>query len=339
MKKYVAIRAKYYKKAAGKKVIAHCLRTGAHARNQNVTKPENQKDNIYSFDKNKFAEVEARHKKAIGKNPQKNRNAIFETAIIFSEENFSKVGAKNHEEYLEKYMENIKEEYGFELLGFTLHLDEGHENINTHAHAFFYNFDFKNKKAPLRDLMKKGNDKNGQVNKLNPQFVKIQDIAASTFAPLNYIRGESKDVTSAEHKEKEKFVKDKLKEVQKSIKNNKLIIGEQLNTQIKNENEITKQEKEKLKLKDEIIKLKDELKAQIKLWVFNGLKYIKKSLKNGEAKDEAEKTIEEEPDIHKDIKKVFYEEVSGIAKNDEIKNNYQEIKQEQKKKRKNKIKI
>jgi hypothetical protein len=324
MSEYIAIRAKYYKISGGKKVIAHCLRLGAHSKNQNVTKPENQKMNIYSFDKKKFDEVEEQHQKAIGKKPQKNRNAIFETVIIFSEENFTRAGVKNHEEYLEKYMENIKEEYGFEPLGFSLHMDEGDKKVNTHAHAFFYNYDFKKKKAPLRDLMKKGNDINGQVNKLNPAFVKMQDVAAATFEPLGYVRGESKDVTSAEHKNKEQFVKNKLLEIKEDVNKlhkNKIETINEIEDRIE-ENQALKKENGKLKRFNEM------LKAQMPKWFIEGFEYIKKSLKGEKATNEAMETIKAEPNIHKNIKRDFYNELVKLSKNEEIKEDYKKLKEE-----------
>ena len=121
------------------------------------------------------------------------------------------------------YAEQIKQEFGFESFAIDLHYDEGrHETVinsgsqsrvfirNYHAHIQFFNYDFSKKLSPLRHLMKKGVKENGKTCQLNPHFEKMQDLAAKSFFRLGFIRGQSKNVKSVEHLEKEAFVKQKI---------------------------------------------------------------------------------------------------------------------------------
>jgi hypothetical protein len=321
-KSFVAVRTQYYKSAAGKKEIAHSLRIGEHKNNENVTMPENQGLNIYSFDESKFDELEARHKESAGRKPQGTRNAIFEHVLVFSEDQFNKHGPEAHKAQLDAYMQDIKEEYGFEPMGYALHMDEGgamdgkRQKVNTHCHVYFYNYDFKKKIAPLRDLMIKGKNEIGQTNKLNPNFVKMQDVAKKSFEKMGYERGISKNVTGLEHRTKEQYVKDKInefREIKDELVNENvgLING---NLKIRGEARTLKTEIEELK------EVKKSLKQQIKIWCNDGLNYMKKSFMGFKAEKEAKKTLDSEP---KDINIVktdeFYNELVNNSGNEEIK--------------------
>lgn len=237
-KKFVAVRTAYYKKSAAERISGHIFRVGEHAKNENVTFPEmsgmNKYKSIHSLD-----DIEAKHKEAIGKNPRKDRNAVFEHVLVFSEEHFNKYGPTRHEEYIEDYMKSIKDNFGFEPMGYAIHMDEGHicpetglKKINTHCQILFYNFDFDKKKAPLRDLMIKGKDENGVTNKLNPNFVKMQDLAAKSFEPLGYERGIS-DPTK-KHIPKWKFIQKTLMNSIESLQQEEKSVKERLNAIGKN---------------------------------------------------------------------------------------------------------
>lgn len=217
MKNFVAVRTKYYQSVSGKKVMAHGFRVGAHAKNENVTFPESSKYNILkefcSFD-----EIEARHKETAGRKPAANRNAVFEHVLVFSADQFLNVkSTKKHAEAIEEYIKKINKEFGFEAMSYALHVDEGHpkngNKRNFHAHIYFYNYDFKLKKAPLRELMIKGKNEKGQTNKKNPNFVKMQDLASDSFSALGYKRGIS---TDTKHLNKQEFIADK---IEKKFKN------------------------------------------------------------------------------------------------------------------------
>lgn len=108
----------------------------------------------------------------------------------------------------------------------------------------------------------------------------------------------------------------------KELKANKEALKEQLDEIVANESEIVKQlgENHALKVENKALKAENiKERSKVKLWIENGLKYIKKSLKGDKATKEAVKTVNEEPEIEEKSKKIFYEEVSGLAKNDEIK--------------------
>jgi len=267
-KNFVAVRTKYYKVADAKKEIGHSLRIGEHAKNENVKFPDDSHKNIYTFDESKFDDIEARHKESIGKKPQKNRNAVFEHVLVFSEAQFNKNDPEAHKKQIEAYMEAIKDEYGFEPMGFGLHLDEGHidkdgiKHVNTHAHVYFYNFDFKTKTAPLRKLMIKGKNEQGQVNKLNPNFSKMQDIAGQVFECLGYKRGNSKLNTMAEHSAKLDYLAKKLKNAEGVIEDQAYIIKNQ-QAKIEGHNNL-------------LLKLETVIKEKYKWLVKSGINFIRK---------------------------------------------------------------
>lgn len=320
-KDFVSVRMSFYKTEEGKKEIAHTLRLGVHADNENVTFKDDQSNNIYTFDESKFDELEQRHRDTLGRKPQGNRNAVIEHVIVFSEDKFNDHTPEAHKQFLDDYMEKIKEEYGFEPMGFGIHMDEGSfkedgtKKRNTHAHVYFYNYDFKKKKAPLRDLMAKGKNEAGQLNKLNPNFVKMQDIAAEAFKPLGYRRGISKANTGLKHRKKEAFVEDKIKEKKKMnsdlIKENIKQINE--NIKLNDENRALIAENKELKASNQ------KLATQVKQWVKQGLEYVKKSLEGFKATDEAEKTLEKQPAaIDYEDAEGFYNELEEVSGNDEI---------------------
>jgi hypothetical protein len=219
MQDFICVRSAYYK--AGQKstaIIGHGLRKGNHAKNRNISFPEDTKHNIVSCDvlaAYKLAECD--HREAIGKSPQKNRNALFEHVLVLSEDQFksAKPSRKQLEKLLNDYQQKITEEFGFKSLGFAMHFDEGHhrngKKRNIHAHVYFYNFDFARKKAPLRELQKKGIDPvTGELRRLNPNFQKMQTIASNVFSAIGFRRGITKESTGAEHKSKNELIDEEL---------------------------------------------------------------------------------------------------------------------------------
>ena len=58
--------------------------------------------------------------------------------------------------------------------------------------------------------MTKGKDKNGKTLQLNPHFEKIQNIAFEHFKLWGFKRGVSKNITGAEHLNKEAYVQQRL---------------------------------------------------------------------------------------------------------------------------------
>jgi len=235
MKGYVAARTRYYKYDAAIAVLDHAsiLRNG-FTRSSNVIERLSFNNASYYFNGatsclDAFHAMRERYRQITGKKCRSDFNALFEHIIIFTESKYSELEKKHGAEkvknaillQLRRYAEEIKKEYGFEPLGIDFHLDEGTENPitgevrrNIHAHVQFFNYDIEKKVAPLRHLMKKGRDINGRTNELNPNFVRMQDIAAGLFEKAGFHRGVSKSITSAEHQKKEKFVKSKLARLQ-----------------------------------------------------------------------------------------------------------------------------
>ena len=151
-------------------------------------------------------------------------NLVFEHVLVLSKDQLTKCTKKGLHEAVQGYMKQIRQEWGFEPMGYRMHLDEGHYNkqgkfiANPHAHIYFFNYDFEKKRSPLRDLMVKGKNDKGKSPALNPHFVKIQDIAAESFRKLGFRRGISKGEKNKKHQEKAEFVLSKTIKRYKSIK-------------------------------------------------------------------------------------------------------------------------
>lgn len=225
--RFVAIRSRYYKKKEALAVLDHAnaLRNG-FTRSINVN-PQYTHNNSGVYLKGSSNPVQAlelmyaRYKLTTGKRPRSDFNCLFEHIVIFSEEQFNYLVHKYGFDKarasllnkLKRYAQSVKCEFGFEPMSIDLHMDEGHfdkesgEFIrNVHAHVQFFNYDFTKKVAPLRKLMNKGKNNKGRTNTLNPNFEKMQDLAAETFSSVGFQRGISKNYTRAEHLEKTDYL-------------------------------------------------------------------------------------------------------------------------------------
>ena len=86
-------------------------------------------------------------------------------------------------------------------MGISLHLDEGFKDkqgnikLNIHAHIILHNFDFKTNKTILRNMKRQ-------------DWKDIQDLAQVAFQEknLDFIRGESKDITNTKHLERNQYI-------------------------------------------------------------------------------------------------------------------------------------
>lgn len=105
-----------------------------------------------------------------------------------------------------KIVDNLQKKYGFTPLHLSLHLDEGHIDIDTnevkhnyHAHITMLNYDFEKEKVVLRTLKKQ-------------DFSMLQDLAQDSFQEvgLDYKRGLNKNLTGNEHLERNMFISNKL---------------------------------------------------------------------------------------------------------------------------------
>lgn len=210
-KNFVAVRTQYYKSGAAQKVLAHGYRK--HSNSPNVH--EKYTPFNYGMRYKSLDDCMTQYKATSGRAPQKKMNVLFEHVVVFSEDQFKerKPSKKEFDECMQRYIKAIYADFGFQPMGYELHLDEGHTDEKTgefkrniHAHVYFFNYDFKKKKAPLRDLMKKGKDENGKTLPLNHNFVRMQDLAAMAFKPLGFKRGISQGERNRRHLDKDTYV-------------------------------------------------------------------------------------------------------------------------------------
>lgn len=247
MKKFVSNNFKYFKNSKAKGAFGHIHRL--FKENKNAF-PEYTKNNFGTGDLlNKYNEVyervNERKKELKTKRLNEKSNTFIDGAFVFSVEKWEELEKEFHQEELQKmitermnkYMIGFKNKFGFEPLGFEMHLDEGHEKQieakknnteiilkrNIHAHVSFFNYDFKNDTAPLRNMKKK-------------DWAKCQDLAYECFKDLGFDRGISKEITNNQHLEKDAFVEEKQKKLIEELKQKNEII-KQKNEQIKYLNE------------------------------------------------------------------------------------------------------
>lgn len=238
-KAFAGIRSYYYKSEAAEAVLdhAHVLRSG-FTNSENVHQ-QYSKENIGFYYHNAKSCAEAlkllckKHKELTGKKVRSDCNVLFEHVVWLSEHQYTRLEQKYGTERvklaflsrLKKYADAVKAEFGFEPCGIDIHLDEGrHDPIsnrfirNVHAHVQFMNYSFEKRYAPLRHMMKNGQNEQGQTNSLNPNFEKLQDLVSVVFKDMGFERGISKNVTSREHLNKEDFVRLKQKALERHVK-------------------------------------------------------------------------------------------------------------------------
>ncbi|TWX64870.1 hypothetical protein ESZ36_19460 [Colwellia demingiae] len=251
-KKYCAMNTKYYKNSnVGE--IDHVLRNMAI----NVNSIESLTKNNFGFCfgdsdlkthyKNKLDQAKKANKLAL----QSNSNTFIDSVLIFDSVQFEKClndGKKDEVEQATKdFMQEYKNLYGFEPIGFEFHLDEGtkidfdtYEKLdieeqkkyvavendneaftteyikrNIHAHAIFLNYDFQKNKSCLRNMRKK-------------DWENSQDLLHKYFEKFGFDRGEKKKTSKKDHKNKAEFVREL------ALKNNELVENHSKNLQEKN---------------------------------------------------------------------------------------------------------
>lgn len=302
MKKFVSNNFKYFKNSKANSAFGHIHRL--FEENKNAF-PEYTKNNFGTGDllnkyKDIYERVNERKKELKTKRLNEKSNTFIDGAFVFSVEKWEELEKEFSQKELQKmitermnkYMVGFKNKFGFEPIGFEMHLDEGHEKQieakknnneiilkrNIHAHVTFFNYDFKNNTAPLRNMKKK-------------DWSKCQDLAYECFKDLGFDRGISKEITNNQHLEKDAFIEEK----------QKILV-------------------EELKQKNEIIKQKDQ---QIKEINENGrtkIKEIKKVKKIGQDFKDKAKYFETQ---NEKLKTYSFDLVNM---NNELKNDYQQIK-------------
>ena len=218
MKDFIAVRTKYYKKQKARHLENH-IRRDKKNKNTATVRKEYSDNNFYHTIRS-VESCEDEYRELNGRGTRKDFNQVFEHMLIFSEEQYSALEEKHKDpvkvkkalaKLIKNYGEEIKEKYGFEPLELAIHLDEGHDNEkgdfvrNVHCHFTFYNYDFKKKFAPLKNIQKKIRDAEGKWS-VNPCFSDFQDIAGKVFKRAGFKRGQKKSFTNAEHKDRDAFI-------------------------------------------------------------------------------------------------------------------------------------
>ena len=200
-KNFVSLNVEYYKNSNASGEIGHVQRV--FAENTNQIK-EFAKDNfgcgynIYERYKEVYDQVES----IKGKKIQKTANTFIDGVLAFSRDQMNEVmkdpdWKTSFSAHIEQFMQDVKEKTGLEPLGWEMHMDEGHTNVDTgefehnyHAQLIFFNYDFKTNTAPLRKMKERKGDS---------IWAKLQDVAGNRFADLGFIRGVTTDITHAKH--------------------------------------------------------------------------------------------------------------------------------------------
>lgn len=284
MKNFVCVNAKYYKNSNAAGELGHVNRLFKD--NVNAFK-EYTKDNFGSSDNllNEYKKIHAK-RNSVGKKAQKNATTYIDSVMSFSLEQWEKLEKKYGSEYLQKamkkimnnYMQDMKETYGFEPVGYNFHLDEGHNKNefkrNVHAHVVFYNYDFKTKTSPHRKMKKS-------------DFSAWQDMAEKHMRKAGFIRGISKETTNNEHVEKDEFVDKKLKEKQEELDyiNSDITVKNEELDNIKNDIVESNEELQGLEIDKTLVK--GQITALFNEFMLGISKYVKSILnRNDEQFDE-----------------------------------------------------
>jgi len=259
MKKYVAVRTKYYKSHKGKSLEWHVRRDN---RNKNTASvfDEHTHNNVHHEIRSRGS-CRAEYKELNGRKIRSDYNEIFEHVLIFSRDKFEQLEEKYKDKspdfvkkaickLVDEYGQEIKKKYGFEPLRYDLHMDEGRYDKETgefkrniHVHFSFYNYNFDAKKAHIQALQDfKDNPVAGSkppekpefiplnpVKKkvkdkngklaVNPAFADFQDIAGEIFKKAGFVRGQKKSITNAQHLDRDQFIFNKQKELYGKVKN------------------------------------------------------------------------------------------------------------------------
>jgi hypothetical protein len=271
MKKYVSNNFKYFKNSKANSAFGHIHRL--FKENKNAF-PEYTKNNFGTGDllnkyKDIYERVNERKKELKTKRLNEKSNTFVDGIFAFSLEKWEQLEKEFSQDELQKmitermnkYMIGFKNKFGFEPIGFEMHLDEGHEKQieaknnnsditltrNIHAHVSFFNYDFKNDAAPLRNMKKK-------------DWSKCQDLAYECFKDLGFERGISKEITNNQHLEKDAFIEEKQKQIIEKLKEKNKII-KQKDQQIK---EINENGRKKIKEINEVKKIGQDFKEKAK---------------------------------------------------------------------------
>lgn len=333
MKNFISINAKHYKKNEIKRIINHNVRLEEptylldreHIKYKNVDIIyQNKRANAYDFQDPKSNNLKNLNlflnKEQIAKALNEQYDLLINTkeSIQKARKSYTKkneatlvefVVAISHEqtkEYLDnkvditkgfnKIVDNLQKKYGFTPLHLSLHLDEGHIDIDTnevkhnyHAHLTMVNFCFEKEKVVLRTLKKQ-------------DFSMLQDLAQDSFQEvgLDYKRGLNKNLTGNEHLERNMFISKKLNSKINSQHNLLKIQLEEITQNINLINELKNEHKELLKSYDKGSQEYQDLYEKI-----GGFQDLEKNLRKEQR--EIKENIKELENNELSLKNVVYE--------------------------------
>lgn len=232
MKNFVSFNAKYYKHSNAKGEIGHVERLFEDNKNQIKAFAKDNFNCGYSII-DKYQEVYDRVEAAKGKKLQKNANTFIDGVLSFSAESFEELKKdpeykKKMGEYIDKYMEEVKNQTGLTPLGWVFHADEGYRDelssdmenkdvykMNYHAQLIFFNHDFDKGIAPLRFMCSRGN---------KSPWSGLQDLAGTVFEPLGFVRGNQKEQKKADHLEKDEWIAKRQADLEDQIEKNQELV-------------------------------------------------------------------------------------------------------------------
>lgn len=333
MKNFISINAKHYKKNEIKRIINHNVRLEEptylldreHIKYKNVDIIyQNKRANAYDFQDPKSNNLKNLNlflnKEQIAKALNEQYDLLINTkeGIQKARKSYTKkneatlvefVVAISHEqtkEYLDnkvditkgfnKIVDNLQKKYGFTPLHLSLHLDEGHIDIDTnkvkhnfHAHITMVNFCFEKEKVVLRTLKKQ-------------DFSMLQDLAQDSFQEvgLDYKRGLNKNLTGNEHLERNMFISNKLNSKINSQHNLLKIQLEEIAQNINLINTLKNDHKELLKNVD-----KDSQEYQDLYEKIGGFQDLEKNLRKEQR--EIKENIKELENNELSLKNIVYE--------------------------------
>lgn len=157
-----------------------------------------------------FEKLEEQRKEIISKRVNSGdylQNHLVEFVVALSEEqsNYYLDNGEDLSNGIERFIENLNENYGINTLMYSEHFDEGHyegneAKKNIHFHIVAYNYNLKEGKSILSSFKKQ-------------DFRDLQDLAANSFQEVNldFQRGISKNITKKEHLETLEFALQKQK--------------------------------------------------------------------------------------------------------------------------------
>jgi len=293
----------------------------------------------------KYTELYERHKRVLGRSPQKNGNTYIDAVLELSldryellEEEYSSEQLKLLiDQQIKLLMADISNELKLFGLGYQFHADEGHiDKIsgkiirNPHAHLIFYNYDFQNKEAPLRKLRK-------------PHMSLIQDLCFKNFKELGFRRGISADVTKKKHLKKDVFIAEKKKQQYLDLKEKNILIRKKLSQQkemiLANQKVISEQSDElsilkldinsfteqKKKLQETLSKLTTKIariQSSINQWLLSIFSKSNDKLSRSRAVDELNSISSKEPFLPENVFKemTLFEETAQLKAVEKITN-------------------